>query len=266
MSKIEDLRTLYDEHQRRNVNWAKTVREEFPTLVRYTMQFDKLFCMILYSKLDAEDAEMAIRTQVTHARLVGASLEWKYYDYDTPDDLQAHLIAHDFSPEEEEAVMVLPIAEAPDKLKAPVSQDIRRVTDAEQLKDADRVVHEVWKDNPFWDDGMEGVSKYVLPMWEADPESCSVYVAYVDNQPVSYGRIDYARNNPFASIWGGSTLPNFRGRGLYSALIASRLQEAQERGYEYLTVDANPETSMPILEKLGFFTIGYATAFNLNEV
>jgi GNAT superfamily N-acetyltransferase len=80
---------------------------------------------------------------------------------------------------------------------------------------------------------------------------------------VSYSRIDFPRNNPFASIWGGSTLPDYRGRGLYSALIAARLQEAEKRGYQYLTVDANPETSMPILQKLGFVTIGYATAFNL---
>lgn len=263
MTTIQELRSIYDEHMRRNVDFPGTVREEFPTLVRYSFQMEKPVYTILYSKLSAEDVDMAIKAQVSHARLQGADLEWKYFDYDTPDDLKAHLIANDFAPEDEEAVMLLPIADAPEKLKAPVNHDIRRVTDVEQLKDADRVVYEVWKDDRFFDGVQAQVSQYVLPMWEADPESTAVYVAYVDNQPVSYGRVDFARNNPFASIWGGSTLPEFRGRGIYTALIASRLQEAQKRGYHYLTVDANPHTSMPILQKLGFVTIAYTRAFNL---
>jgi GNAT superfamily N-acetyltransferase len=263
MTNIENLRKIYDEHQRRNVDLASSIREEMPSLVRYTFQAGKLICVILYSDLNENDVEMAIRVQVTHARLVGVSLEWKHFNYDKPDDLKERLLTHGFSPEDGEAVMVLSIADAPEKLKQPVSHDIRRITEPKKLADADRVVYKVWKDDPFWDGSRQGASQYILPMWEADPESCSVYIAYVDEQPVSYSRIDFPRNNPFASIWGGSTLPDYRGRGLYSALIAARLQEAEKRGYQYLTVDANPETSMPILQKLGFVTIGYATAFNL---
>jgi len=40
-------------------------------------------------------------------------------------------------------------------------------------------------------------------------------------------------------------------------------EEAAAKGRRYLTVDARQDTSMPILTKLGFVTIAYATAFNL---
>ena len=55
----------------------------------------------------------------------------------------------------------------------------------------------------------------------------------------------------FAGLFGGVTLPEFRGRGLYRATVARRAELARERGYRWLYVDALP-TSRPILERLGF--------------
>ena len=55
----------------------------------------------------------------------------------------------------------------------------------------------------------------------------------------------------FAGLFGGVTLPEFRGRGLYKATVARRAELARERGYRWLYVDALP-TSRPILERLGF--------------
>jgi GNAT superfamily N-acetyltransferase len=85
----------------------------------------------------------------------------------------------------------------------------------------------------------------------ANPDTLLVYVAYVDGIPVSSARLELPPNNPFAGLWGGSTLPEYRNRGIYTALVATRVQEAQRRGARFVTVDALP-TSRPILEKLGF--------------
>jgi predicted acetyltransferase len=52
-------------------------------------------------------------------------------------------------------------------------------------------------------------------------------------------------------------VPGHRRRGLYTALLAARAQEARRRGARFLTVDASP-MSQPILEKLGFRCISYA--------
>ena len=55
----------------------------------------------------------------------------------------------------------------------------------------------------------------------------------------------------FATLQGGATLPEWRSRGVYRALVARRAVLAAERGCEYLQVDASDD-SRPILERLGF--------------
>ena len=59
---------------------------------------------------------------------------------------------------------------------------------------------------------------------------------------------------------GGGTLPGWRGRGIYRALVAYRAQLAVARGYRYLQVDALP-ASRPILERLGFTCLAHTTPY-----
>jgi GNAT superfamily N-acetyltransferase len=55
-------------------------------------------------------------------------------------------------------------------------------------------------------------------------------------------------------LWGGATLREWRGRGIYRALVFRRAQLAAERRRRYLEVDASTG-SRPILERLGFLPI-----------
>jgi GNAT superfamily N-acetyltransferase len=61
-------------------------------------------------------------------------------------------------------------------------------------------------------------------------------------------------------MWGGGTLPAWRGRGIYRALVAYRAGLAAARGYRYLQVDASPD-SRPILERLGFVRLARTTPY-----
>ena len=63
-------------------------------------------------------------------------------------------------------------------------------------------------------------------------------------------------------MFGGITLPEFRGRGLYRATVAKRAELARERGYRWLYSDALP-TSRPILERVGFVPITTTEPFML---
>lgn len=252
----DELRRLFDYHERENLTSTDVEREVVDTVVRYYMPHANIG-FVLYSRLsEDDDLNAVIQAQIDYYQERGAhSFEWKYYDYDKPDALPIDLAANGLQPEDKEAVMVLSHDSAPDILRTQPTHDIRKVIDTAMLDDADRVHATVWKNK-------SAVSERVLPMWEADPESVSVYIAYVDDTPVSYGRVEFAAGNQvFASIWGGATLPDYRRRGIYTQLVAARMQEAVERGYRYLTVDANTRTSMPILEKLGFERLTHATAF-----
>jgi predicted GNAT family acetyltransferase len=62
-------------------------------------------------------------------------------------------------------------------------------------------------------------------------------------------------------LWGGATVPAYRKRGLYTALVSARAQEAKARGIRCLTIDASP-ASRAILEKFGFQLMAYAWECN----
>lgn len=64
----------------------------------------------------------------------------------------------------------------------------------------------------------------------------------------------------FAGLWGGSTLPGWRGRGVYRALVDHRAQLAAARGVLFLQVDASA-ASRPILQRLGFTAVTTTTPY-----
>jgi GNAT superfamily N-acetyltransferase len=256
---IEEIRAAYDEFIRRAESDVFASREIVNGVYRYRMDAEK-FGMVLYSALNEDNADAAIAETVAYFRDLGYAMEWKHLDYDEPFDLKHRLSMAGLVEDEEEAVMVLELANAPEKLLAPITHDIRRISTAEALKDAD------WVNKLVWDgDEDDAVSQRILGAWERDAESVSVYVAYVDGKPVSYARNEFlgAKDCPFVGLYGGSTLAEYRNRGIYTAMIAARLREAEQRGRKFALVDARQSTSMPILQKLGFVCIGYATAFTM---
>ena len=95
---------------------------------------------------------------------------------------------------------------------------------------------------------------------QADPDSIDIYAAYDGDRPVSVGWMRHKRGDSFGSLWGGATLPEWRRRGVYSALVAIRAASARERGCRWLTVDCSP-MSLPILERRGFRALSVITPF-----
>jgi hypothetical protein len=76
-----------------------------------------------------------------------------------------------------------------------------------------------------------------------------VYLAYVDGEPVARGSASFSERG--VTLFGGSTLPEARGRGAYRALVAARWEDAVARGTPVLVTQASP-MSRPILGQLGF--------------
>ena len=92
------------------------------------------------------------------------------------------------------------------------------------------------------------------------PGRMAMVLAMAGDQPVSPARIEFLPGADFASLWGGGTLPGWRGRGIYRALVAYRARLAAARGYRYLTVDASAD-SQPILGRLGFRCLARTTPY-----
>jgi GNAT superfamily N-acetyltransferase len=206
---------------------------------------------VVYSQLSPDTADAAILEQTAYFASLGQEFEWKAYTHDQPTDLVQRLVAHGFEPDEMEAIMVLDLHTAPPALLAP-TPNVKRLRQLDELHDVSSIRQQVRGDQ---------VVKQLAYELEHAPDSMSVYVAHADNVPAACGWIRFPKASAFASLWGGSTLPQLRNRGLYTALLAVRVQEARSRGWRFVTVDAG-RMSRPILEKRGFRLLTYATACN----
>ena len=63
------------------------------------------------------------------------------------------------------------------------------------------------------------------------PELVQMVVAMAGDEPVSAARVEFIPGTDFAGLWGGGTVPAWRGRGIFRALVAYRAGLAAARGY-----------------------------------
>ncbi len=251
---IAQLLAIFDQEQRQEVRFFDVRREMTPHVVRFLPRegLDGNGGVVVYSCLSRENADEVIHEQVAYFEDLGLDLQWKAYEHDTPADLPARLIAQGFEPLDPEAVVVLDLEEAPASLWEPVTHDVRRIEDPEAIRDVIAVQTEVWQEDfPAW------LAEHLRQELLQAGELVAVYVAYVDGTAASSAWVRFHPGSHFASLWGGSTVSEYRRRGLYTALLAARAQEARRRGVGFLTVDASP-MSQPILERLGFRCITHA--------
>ena len=243
---------LYTQDQRRDVVYPDIRREITLTIIRHVdISESEGGGTVIYSELTAANVDAVILEQVQYFEAIKQDFEWKVYDYDQPPDLKERLAAQGFIIEEQEAIMVLDLANAPAFLWEPVHHDIQRIHHPEAIADVMTIERQVW------DEDMTGLGEYLQDTIRNQPDRMSVYIAYGNDQPASAAWTYFPLNSQFASLWGGSTVPKFRRQGLYTALLAIRAQEAKARGVRFLTVDAS-EMSRPILEKFGFTVIAYS--------
>jgi len=82
----------------------------------------------------------------------------------------------------------------------------------------------------------------------------SHYLAFLDGvkEPVSVASMYPFPNSTVAVMQGAATLTDYRGRGIYSALMAKRLTDARAMGMEAAILQADRKTSAPICANLGF--------------
>ena len=200
---------------------------------------------VSFSALDERSADGAIAEQIEHYRGFGAEFEWKLYGHDRPGDLLERLRGRGLEIGPREAVLIYELSAAGKWMGRSDGCEVVRVELEEQIADYRAVAERVFrKDYAF-------TAKELTDAIRAESSEHRGYVAYVNGQPASIGRLYTHRQSWFAGLYGGGTIEAFRGRGLYRAVVAARARDAIAAGAKYLMVDALP-TSRPILERLGF--------------
>ncbi|MGF1428727.1 GNAT family N-acetyltransferase [Kitasatospora sp. LaBMicrA B282] len=210
---------------------------------------------VLWSDLDERSADAAIAEQIRHFGALGREFEWKHYSHDAPADLADRLRAAGLVAEPPETLMVAEAA--PLTGEVPLPEGIRLRTEADRT--AIELLGEAHR-RAFGTDGAK-LTRSLLEVLDSAPETLAVVVALAGDEPVCGARMELLPNTSFAGLWGGGTAPEWRGRGIYRALVAHRARLAVERGYRYLQVDASDQ-SRPILARLGFTALSVTTPFN----
>ena len=79
------------------------------------------------------------------------------------------------------------------------------------------------------------------------------YLARLAGVPVAEAHL--ILKGSIAYLGGAATLPEYRGRKIYSTLLKRRLQDARERGFVLAAIDAEP-MSKRVVERYGFKEYG----------
>ncbi len=251
------LRAVFDEQVRRRTRAAApgAHAERAGAIVRRVATDGSGWSGITWSGLAGPDAaDRVITAQARYFAGLGLPFEWKLYDYDRPPGLGDRLAAAGFVPEEEEAVMVAEVGDVPAGVALPAGVTLRPVTTAAEVGLL-ITVHE----RVFGGDHSALRQSLLTQLREAPDRTCMV-LAMAGEEAVCSARVELPTGTEFASLWGGGTLPGWRGRGIYRALVAYRAGLASRLGYRYLTVDASAD-SEPILRRLGFRCLARTTPY-----
>ena len=213
--------------------------------------------LVLYrdlSRLDGAQLDALIERQVDFFGALELAVEWKTYAHDRTDDLTGRLLAHGFVPEELENLLIGRVPEMNHEPRLPPEVTLRQVT---SRADTDRMAEML---SIVWNEDRSFFGELLFNDVEANPDHVVLLVAESSGKVVSTARLNLEPNSQFATLWTGSTLPGWRGRGIYRATVAYRARLAAKRGFKYLQVDAS-EDSRPILERLGLLTVSSTTPY-----
>ncbi|MEU8662310.1 GNAT family N-acetyltransferase [Actinoplanes philippinensis] len=196
-----------------------------------------------------------IRRQRDYFQARGEGVEWKVRAHDLPPELPERLVAAGFVPQQPSTVLIGVAGEVAAGPVLPAGVALRQVSEPEDLRRIADLQSAVFGIDCSW------VADDLGARVAADPGHISILVAEAEDRVVCAAIAVFDPGIDFAALLGGATLPAWRGRGLYRAMIAARAREAVTRGYPLLHVDASP-ASAPILQRCGFHRITTSTHYD----
>lgn len=181
-------------------------------------------------------------------------VEWKTRGHDNAPGLHAALLDNGFTPEEPESIMIGEARMLAVDVELPAGVTLRRVTTEPDVR-----AMSAMSDIAFGEPVSDGRAESLLRRLSVD-DSMELWVAEVGDRMVGAGRLEPVPDSDFAGIWGGSTLAEWRGRGIYRALTAARARSALSIGKTLINSDST-EYSRPILERSGFVKVSTTTPY-----
>jgi hypothetical protein len=172
---------------------------------------------------------------------------WEIGSHATPADLPEQLLARGFTDDEPEPLAIgMALTEEPPP--APPNVVAKVVETDEEYFESERIAQ-----IGFGEEVTTDLQPYV-------PSPLNpIYIALIDGRIVA--RASAALSEHGVTLFGGSTLPDARGKGAYRALVVARWRDAVARGTPLAVTQAGV-MSRPILARLGFREVGTVRALS----
>ncbi|QDP98263.1 GNAT family N-acetyltransferase [Microlunatus elymi] len=187
-----------------------------------------------------------------------AKVEWKTRGHDHAPGLHQALVDHGFVAQEPESIMVGPAAALIGVVPLPDGVTLRRLSTEPDVRVMMAMAESVFGDPPD-EQRASDIADGVLRRLDRG-DAVELWVAEHDGTMISAGRLEPVAGTDFAGIWGGATLPQWRGRGIYRALTAERARSALRLGKTLIHSDST-EYSRPILERSGLVKVSTTTPY-----
>jgi len=202
-------------------------------------------------RVAADDVE-ALFAEVRERVPPEKSLVWWLDPGTQPPDLHERLVALGLREPRDRGSLLHALACVDEPPPGPAYVDVRRVETYEDHLTATEVM---WEAFATPDDRRAAQRKHLRTEFEA-ARAASVpvtFLAHLDGRPAGLGRSIYSDRGVF--LIAGSVLEWARGRGVYRALVRARWDDAVARGTPALVTEALPDTSYPILKRVGFVDV-----------
>ncbi|HET7078642.1 MAG TPA: GNAT family N-acetyltransferase [Chloroflexia bacterium] len=198
----------------------------------------------------AEEADARIEEMIAYHRDRGIGFTWYVEDDNTPADLAARLERHGLVRAGDQATMARvgldnleDIPTYPD-----VTVEVLDGSDLDAIEAGLQITARCFNWTPEqvdqWRPGM--VERMQNPKLR---EEEITYLARLNGTPVAEAVLQLRAG--IAYLGGAATLPEYRGRRIYSTLLRRRLEDARARGYQIAAIDAEP-MSRRVVARYGF--------------
>jgi len=187
------------------------------------------------------DVEAVIDEKIAEYRALGCKFRWSVPPGTVPSDLGERLERRGFVKRE----IIAMVRASDEPLEVVDGVTVERVT-PETIDAFASVMSSGWG----------GDAREVRDMYIAALAHQQMYLARIDDEPVGGATTHVFERSAY--LRGGIVLPGFRGRGVYRALVASRIAAC---GRGVVTSAANAVTSAPILARLGFIEVARYAAY-----
>ena len=198
----------------------------------------------------AAEADAQIEAVIEARRRRGIGFNWWVAPHDTPADLCQRLEAHGLARAGSTAVMVRRGLDDLDTI--PINPAITvepvDVTREDQLD----AILKIGAASFSWTaEQLPEMRAYLLSQASRAHyhETEFPFMAYLDGQPAGFARMSLQAGLAYLS--GAATLPELRGRKIYSTLLRRRLETACEHGYQLAGIQAGP-MSRRVVARYGF--------------